>query len=315
MNVLLTGATGFVGKALARALRDDPKYTLTCSVRTESSEVPGVKVVTGDISGVTDWSTALHNQDVVIHSAAHAHVMDDDKSDSLDAYRRVNVEGTLRLARQSVEAGVRRFVFISSIKVNGEQTRPDCPYTEEDVPAPVDACGLSKLEAETALLELGRRSGLEVVIIRSPLVYGPGVKGNFASLIKLVDRSVPLPLGMVNNQRSLVALANLVDLIILCADHPAAANEVFLAGDGQDLSTTELLRAVGEALGRSPRLLPVPVSILNLGARLMGKKEMAYRVLGSLQVDISKARNLLGWKPPVTPQGGLEQCFEQENIE
>lgn len=314
MNVLLTGATGFVGKALARALEDNPDIRLTCSVRAEASEVPGTKVVIGDISGGTDWSHALLNQQVVIHSAAHAHVMDEDKSDSLEAYRRVNVEGTLRLARQSVDAGVRRFIFISSIKVNGDQTLPDCPYTENDEPAPIDACGLSKLEAETGLLELAKRSGLEVVVIRSPLVYGPGVKGNFASLINLVGRGVPLPLGMVNNKRSLVALANLVDLIVLCLNHPAAANEIFLAGDGQDLSTTELLRAVGEAMGRRTRLLPVPVSVLNFGARLVGKKDMAYRVLGSLQVDISKARNLLGWEPPVAPKSGLEQCFEQENI-
>ena len=311
MNVLLTGATGFVGKSVARALTSRRDIVLTSSVRSERLSAQGVNVVTGDICGETDWSEALRRQDAVIHAAAHAHVMDDEKSSSLEAYRRVNVQGTIRLARQSIEFGVQRFIFISSIKVNGEQTQPNCPYTEEDTPAPLDACGLSKLEAETGLLDLARETGLQVVIIRPPLVYGPGAKGNFARLNQVVAQGVPLPLGFVRNRRSLVALGNLVDLIMTCLDHPAAANQVFLAADGHDMSTTELLRELAVAMGKPSRLFPVPRELLLLGATLLGKKAVAQRVLGSLQVDISKARNLLGWSPPLTPQEGLQQCFGQ----
>jgi len=238
--------------------------------------------------------------------------MKDEVSDPLAEYRRVNVDGTLNLARQAATAGVKRFIFISSIKVNGEQTPLGQPFTAEDTPAPEDAYGISKWEAEQGLLQLATETGMGVVIIRPPLVYGPGVKGNFANMIKLVAKGLPLPLGAIHNLRSLVSVDNLVDLIITCIDHPAATNQVFLAGDGQDLSTTELLRGVARAMGESSRLIPVPSSLLMLGATLSGKKAMAQRLLGSLQVDISKARHLLGWEPLISVEEGLRRCFEYQ---
>jgi len=219
------------------------------------------------------------------------------------------VDGTLNLARQAVDAGVTRFIFISSIKVNGEQTTCGGVYKAEDLPVPEDAYGISKYEAEQGLLQVAANTGLEVVIIRPPLVYGPGVKGNFFSMMRVVKKGFPLPLGAVHNKRSLVALDNLVDLIITCIDHPAAANQVFLAGDGEDLSTTEFLRGVAKAVGVLSRLIPVPAAVLMFGASLLGKKEMAQRLLGSLQVDISKARDLLGWTPPLSVEEGLRRCF------
>jgi nucleoside-diphosphate-sugar epimerase len=260
----------------------------------------------------TDWTAALKNQQVVIHAAARAHIMKDELPDPLAEYREINVEGTLNLARQSIEAGVKRFVYMSSIKVNGEQTLLDLPFTAEDVPAPEDSYGISKREAEQGLRELASETGMEVVIIRPPLVYGPGVKGNFASMIKLVAKGLPLPLGAVHNKRSLVALDNLVDLIITCIDHPGAANETFLVSDGEDLSTTQLLRGVAEAMGKQSRLIPIPAGLLQFGATLLGKKAMAQRLLGSLQVDISHTRKCLNWTPPLTVKQGLQRCFPNQ---
>jgi len=239
--------------------------------------------------------------------------MRDEVDDPLAEYRKVNVEGTLNLARQAVAAGVRRFVFLSSIKVNGEATAPGNPFHADDVPSPEDAYGVSKLEAEQGLILLAAETDMEMVIIRPPLVYGPGVKGNFASMIKLIDKGVPLPLGAIYNKRSLVGIGNLVDLIIRCINYPAAANQVFLAGDGEDLSTTELLRAVGKAMGKSARLIPVPAGLLQFGATILGKRAMAQRLLGSLQVDISKTCELLDWKPPYRVEEGLRRCFERSN--
>ena len=239
--------------------------------------------------------------------------MRDEVDDPLAEYRKVNVQGTLNLARQAVAAGARRFVFLSSIKVNGETTARETPFQAGDVPLPEDAYGISKLEAEQGLMQLAAETGMEVVIIRPPLVYGPGVKGNFASMIKLVDKGIPLPFGAVDNKRSLIGIDNLVDLIIRCIDHHSAANQVFLAGDGADLSTTELLRGVGRAMGKPARLIPVPAGMLQLGATLLGKKAMAQRLLGSLQVDISKTCELLDWKPPYTVEEGLRRCFELSN--
>ncbi len=312
MNLLLTGATGFLGSRLATDLQSKPGVNLTAAVR-RRIEMPAAHIV--EVQGLdanTDWSTALTNQQVVIHAAARAHIMKDEVADPLAEYRRVNVDGTLNLARQAAAEGVKRFIFISSIKVNGEQTPLGQPFTADDTPAPEDAYGISKREAEQGLHQLAADTGMEVVIIRPPLVYGPGVKGNFASMIKLVAKGLPLPLGAIHNQRSLVAVGNLVDLIITCIDHPAAANQVFLAGDGQDLSTTELLRGVAQAMGKPSRLIPVPASILMFAATLLGKKAVAQRLLGSLQVDISKARNLLGWEPPISVEEGLSRCFTQK---
>lgn len=309
-RILVTGATGFVGGRLIKRLAAEPEFAVQGAVRkTPESDHSGL-VPVGEINGDTDWSAALADQQVVIHTAARAHIMKDEVADPLAEYRKVNVEGTLKLARQAAEAGVRRFIFISSIKVNGEQTPLDHPFTADDIPAPQDVYGVSKLEAEQGLTQLASKTGMEVVIIRSPLVYGSGVKGNFASMIRLVTKGVPLPLGSIHNKRSLVALDNVVDLIITCTDHPDAANQVFLVGDREDLSTSELLRRVGAALGRPARLLPVPAVLLQLGATVLGKKAMAQRLLGSLQVDISKTRDLLGWKPPISVEEGLRRCFK-----
>mgnify|MGYP000327232155 FL=1 len=311
MNILLTGATGFVGSRLADLLLHRTSHQLTSAVRRQGTVVCGQEVVVDSLNADTDWSKALLSQEVVIHAAARAHVMSDQASDPIEEYRKVNVEGTLNLARQSVESGVKRFVYISSIKVNGEQTAPGRPFTERDALAPSDPYGVSKMEAEEGLMELARNTELEVVIVRPPLVYGPGAKGNFASMLNLVTRQLPLPLGSVNNKRSLVALDNLVDLIITCVEHPAAANQVFLVSDGQDVSTTELFRAVARAMGKSSRLLPIPASVLVIGAAVLGKKAVAQRLLGSLQVDISKARDLLDWEPPLTLEEGLFKAVER----
>jgi nucleoside-diphosphate-sugar epimerase len=310
MKVLLTGATGFVGRVLASALTKNPGVILTCAVRQSGSKAPGKIFIAGELDKKTDWSRALFGQDVVVHTAARAHVVRDEVADPLAEYRKVNVHGTLRLARQAAEAGVRRFVFVSSIKVNGEQTQPNKPFTAEDAPAPEDDFGLSKLEAEKGLQELANETGLEVVIVRPPLVYGPGVKGNFATLIKLVDKQLPLPLGTVDNMRSLVALGNLVDLILTCIVHPNAANQVFLVSDGEDISTSVLLRRVATAMDKPSRLIPVPASLLQLGATLLGKKAVAQRLLSSLQVDIGSTRERLDWVPPLSVDEGLSCCFE-----
>jgi nucleoside-diphosphate-sugar epimerase len=238
--------------------------------------------------------------------------MDDGAIDPLTEFRSVNVAGTLNFARQAARAGVQRFLFISSIKVNGEQTPLGGCFTADDAPAPEDSYGISKWEAEQGLQQGARETGMEVVIIRPPLVYGAGVKGNFASMIKLVAKGLPLPLGAIHNRRSLVALDNLVDLIVTCIDHPAATNQVFLAGDGEDLSTSELLRRVGATMGRPARLLPVPAGLLQLGAKVLGKQAMAQRLLGSLRVDIAKTREILGWEPPLSVDEGLRRCFKHD---
>lgn len=310
-KLMLTGASGFVGSALIEALISRPDICVVKALR--KGEIGPDCVVVGNIDGDTDFTKALVEVDVVIHAAARAHIMDDEVEDPLSEYRKVNVRGTLNLARQAIASGVRRFVFLSSIKANGEATAMGNKFEAGDLPAPEDAYGVSKMEAEQGLMKLSAETGLEVVIIRPPLVYGAGVKGNFANMIKLVDKGVPLPLGAVHNKRSLVGIDNLVDLIIRCIDHPAAANQVFLAGDGEDVSTTELLRDVGEAMGKPARLIPVPAGMLRLGATLLGKRTMAQRLLGSLQVDIRKTCELLDWKPPCTVQEGLRRCFKRSN--
>lgn len=311
MTIILTGASGFLGKAVLktaqqRSFKIRPVYRSMDLAKGQSEAA----LVSG-LDGETDWSQALLDVDVVIHAAARAHIMREEALDPLTEYRRVNVEGTLNLARQAAAAGVRRFVFISSIKVNGEATGLGQPFTADDAPTPEDSYGLSKTEAEEQLKEVAQETGMEVTIIRPPLIYGPGVKGNFASLISWVRRGLPLPLGGVNhNRRSLVGLDNLVDLILVCTDHPKAANQTFLISDGEDLSTTELLRRIGMALSRPARLLWVPAWSISLMTGLAGKRMISQRLLSSLQVDMSKTCEMLDWKPSVTVDEGLRRAVE-----
>jgi UDP-glucose 4-epimerase len=306
-SILLTGATGFVGGAILKRLYNDKKYPVVAVVRGESQlevqDVPTLRI--GSFDGDTQWLGDLTNPDVIIHSAARVHVMNDAESDPLAAFRKVNVEGTLNLARQAAASGARRFIFISSIKVNGEGTTAGAAYTSGDAPAPVDPYGISKMEAEQALRQLAAETAMEVVIIRPVLVYGPGVKANFLSMMRWLNKGVPLPFGAIHNKRSLVALDNLVDLVVTCIDHPAAANQTFLVSDGEDLSTTALLSKMASALHKPARLIPVPSWVLQHGASLLGKKALSQRLCGSLQVDIEKTRTLLDWEPPVSVDEAL----------
>ena len=307
MRVLVTGASGLLGRPLCGNLF--PRgHEVVAAVRSVEDAVHGgaFPVVMGAIYEGTNWGAALDKVTVVIHLAARVHVMHDTATDPLAAFRAVNVAGTLNLARQAATAGVKRFVFISSAKVNGEGTQGQA-FTEADAPNPQDAYGQSKHEAELGLRQLAAQTGMEVVIIRPPLVYGPGVKANFAALMRAVQRGWPLPLGAVHNKRSLVALDNLVDFIVTCATHPQAANQTFLVSDGQALSATELVRGRARAAGRTARLLPVPVWALQAGATLLGRRDAVQRLCGNLQVDISKARNLLGWTPPISVEEGLRR--------
>lgn len=307
VRILLTGATGFLGRALLKELLYR-EHEVTAAVRHASPVVKGLRsypIV--DIGGTTDWLPALQGIEVVVHAAARVHVVRERHPDPLAEYRHVNVDGTLRLARQAVASGVRRFVFISSIKVNGESTLLGKPFLAGDVPAPADPYGVSKLEAEQGLMRLADEAGMELVIIRPPLVYGPGVKANFLSMMRWLHKGVPLPFGAIHNRRSLVALDNLVDLIVTCIEHHVAANQTFLVSDGEDLSTSELLRRMGAVLGRPARLLPVPSWLLQAGAAALGKQALSQRLCGSLQVDIGKTRELLGWTPPLSIDEALRK--------
>jgi len=306
-RVLVTGASGFVGKALVCRLAQEGRWAPVAGSRREGvSSIDAEWVVTPSLEAGVDWSQALHEVSAVVHAAARAHVLEEEAVDPLAEFRRCNVEGTLELARQAAEAGVRRFVFLSSIGVLGRSS--ERPLRFDDEPAPEDDYAVSKLEAEQGLAELSKETGMEVVVVRPPLVYGPNAPGNFGKLMEWVARGVPLPLGAVDNRRSLVGLDNLVDLLVTCLEHPAAANRVFLAGDGEDLSTTDLLRRVAAAMGRRARLVPVPPVLLRAGARAVGRGEMARRLLDSLQVDISHTRETLGWEPPVSVDEGLRRA-------
>jgi UDP-glucose 4-epimerase len=313
MHVLLTGANGFVGRALQARLLTDAVHRLRCAQR-QLTAVPvgGTEFCLAPSLGPdVDWSTALVGVDAILHCAARVHVMNEEAADPLAAFRRVNVDGTLRLARQAAEAGVRRFIFVSSIKVNGEHSLPGQPFLADHLPAPEDPYGVSKLEAEEGLRSLSSETGMELVIIRPVLVYGPEVKANFLQMMRWLNRGIPLPLGGINeNRRSLVYVGNLVDLIITCLEHPSAANQTFLVSDGEDISTTELLRRMGAALGKPARLLPVPAGLIRFGASLIGRPGIAQRLCGSLQVDISKTRELLGWSPPISVDEGLWRTAE-----
>jgi nucleoside-diphosphate-sugar epimerase len=308
-KAIITGATGFIGSPLTRRLAAEGCYQAVGVVRRESNAMPaGIASVVQDISAETDWRGVLSGVEAVIHTAARAHVLNEPSSDPLGEYRRVNTEGTLNLARQAAAANVRRFVFISSVGVNG--TNSIRPFVENDHPNPTEPYAVSKLEAEKGLCQLAEETDLEVVIIRPPLVYGPKAPGNFGRLIRAVDKGFILPLGAIHNKRSLIALDNLIDFILICVEHPEAVNQIFLVSDGEDLSTTELLQRMAYALNKSIRLIPVPTKILALVAALFGKRTLYNRLCGSLQVDISKANKLLGWQPPLDVNTALRKTAE-----
>lgn len=302
---LVTGASGFVGSAIVAALREKGRHVVALA---RSDDGGGCYQCGPTLDALADWTDVLKGIGVVVHAAARVHVMNEREQDPLAAFRAVNVAGTLALARQAAAAGVRRFVFISSIKVNGERTVTDRPFSASDPPAPEDAYGVSKMEAEAGLFEIAAETGLEVVVVRPPLVYGPGVRANFERMMYCLWRGIPLPLGAVDNRRSLVGLDNLVSLIETCIHHPAAANQVFLASDGEDVSTAMLLERLGAALGRPARLVRVPPVLLCAGAAMLGRRDMARRLLGSLQLDITRTRELLGWTPPVSLEQGLKRA-------
>jgi len=307
--IAVTGATGFVGRAVVAHLSKAVDCSLRVAVRGPYEHFPDqVDVVhVASLSPSTNWGSFVAAANVVIHSAARVHILNDSASDPAEEYYRTNVVSTLNLAEQAAAAGVKRFIFISSIKVNGEATDKGAPFQADQQACPSDPYGVSKKEAEDGLREIASRTGMEVVIIRPVLVYGPGVKANFLNMMRWVDKGVPLPLGAISNKRSFVALRNLTDLIALCVHHPAAANQTFLVSDGKDLSTTELLRTMAGALKRPSRLIPVPMWILEALAAVIGKKPVAQRLAGSLQVDISKTRDLLGWKPPISVEDAMKE--------
>ena len=311
--ILVTGGTGFVGSALLPVLLSQFHEVTAVGRRAQDKSHAGLRSFgVGNIDGATMWSTELRGTDAVIHLAARVHVMLDTVSDPLAEFRRVNTEGTLNLARQAATAGVRRFVYLSSIKVNGETTAPDRPFTPNDLAAPQDPYGISKHEAEVGLREIARTTGMQVVIIRPTLVYGKDAKGNFKSLMSIVARGVPLPLSSIHNLRSFVGIDNLVDFIITCLEHPTAANETFLVSDGEDLSTPDLIRRMARAMNRPARLLPFPAAVLMAGAAILGKREMAQRLCGNLQIDISKSRKLLVWNPPISVDEGLRRAVGRD---
>lgn len=305
-SVLLTGASGFIGQNLASALVCD--FNLKQVFRNQPKIKPNSDYVLCKFENESFLSDVLKNVDVIVHCAGRAHLLTDNIINPLDAFRKVNVDLTLNLARQAVKSGVKRFIFLSSIGVNGRSNTS--PFTEEDNPLPVQDYALSKLEAEQGLQDIASSSDMEVVIIRPPLVYGPGAPGNFAKLMKWMNRNIPLPFGSIHNKRSFVALDNLVDFIVTCIDHPAAANEVFLISDGEDVSTTEFLNKISSALGKQSRLFAVNKKNLEFALNIIGKNDLTQQLCGSLQVDIRKAKRLLNWTPPVSVDVALRKMAE-----
>lgn len=298
-KLLVTGASGFVGRALASKATAHGVPLRVAFRRAGVAIAGGVEAaVIPGLDADTDWQPALEGIDVVVHCAARAHVMRELSSDPLTEFRRVNCEGTINLATQAAHAGVRRFIFISSIGVNGPETFQKA-FTERDVAAPSSPYALSKYEAELELHALAEQTGMELVVIRPPLIYGPGARGNFESMVRWVESGIPLPLGAIHNKRSLVAIDNLVDLILVCRGHPAASNQTFLVCDGEDLSTTELLLRIGRAMGKPARLIPVSQTLLRAVAALVGKSDIAQKLIGSLQIDALHTRKRLAWSPPI----------------
>ena len=329
MRVMVTGATGFVGRSLCNILISQ-EYKVLASVRGFASGLQGdssgnygngsTYINTGDILPDTDWSLALRDVDTVVHLAARVHVTHEEPGHSLDEYRTVNTQGTVNLANQAARAGVRRFVYLSTVKVHGEETlsppylpagsghdEPPVAFSEADVPRPQGGYAISKWEAERELRLLSAATGMQTVIVRPPLIYGEGVKANFLSLLRLIDKGVPLPFGSIANRRSLLCLDNLVDFLMQCISHPAAANETFLVADNETLSTPDLIRRIAFYMGKKPLLPGCPIGLLRMGARLLGKTAAIDKICGSLQVEARKAKMLLHWQPPLTVEQGLEK--------
>lgn len=310
MRFLITGANGFAGSPLVTELLRQG-HAAQVAVRSTNSRIENLEVVSvGSIDGATDWVDALRSVEVVIHLAARVHMMKDAAVNPLEAFLAVNLHGTANLARQAAAAGVKRFVYVSSIKVNGEQTSVGKPFTESDHPQPQDPYAISKWQAEQALHTISQETGMEVVIVRPPLVYGPRVKANFLKLFELVDRGIPLPLGSVQNSRSLIYVGNLVDALITCATHSMAAGHIYLVSDGEDVSTPELIRAVADALQCPSRIFPLSIAFMRGAAKLVGKSAAVDRLTQSLVIDGSKIHNELGWQPPYTMRQGLQTTAE-----
>lgn len=307
-TVLVTGATGFIGQQVIHDIRGTNHIQVRLAIRASSvAKVDSNEetIVIPDINGTTNWTDALKNCDVIIHTAARVHVIREYAANPLEQFREVNVEGTINLARQAAQHGVKRFIFVSSIKVNGEETGVNHPFCAEDKPAPEDPYGISKYEAEQGLLELSKKTPMEIVIIRPTMVYGSGVKGNFPRMMNCLNWGLPLPLKSIQNKRSFVSVYNLSSLIIKCIDHPNAANQIFLVSDNEDLSTAELLRKTANAMNKPVHLIPLPYWILNIVATLLGQQTTIRRLCHSLQVDIRKTMALLDWKPEMTVDEGL----------
>lgn len=308
MKILVTGPDGFVGRAVCNLLAERGNFVRGALWAEAPLPEYCESTVVGDIGPYTKWSSVLSGIDAVVHLAARVHVMKDRAADPLSEFRKVNLEGTRRLAKKAVVAGVQRFVFLSSVKVNGEETDDQTgPFKESSRDHPMDPYAISKWEAEKVLKEIESVSGMEVVVIRPPLIYGPGVKANFSKLIELVDRGLPLPFGLIKNRRSLLSLKNVSDLIFHCVIHPFASGQTFLASDGEDVSTPELVRRIAKALGKPARLIPMPENLLKFAGFITRKNDQISRLCGSLQIDSSKVRQLLGWKPPCSMQEELNR--------
>lgn len=309
MNILLTGANGFLGYNILQAT-EGTDYKVTGVIRREKPQKIIENSFKGSVDGIQDWTEALADKEVVIHVAGVAHKKNKVGSETLESYRNINFHGTKNLAVQSAKAGVKRFIFISSIGVNGATS--SSPFTEQDEPCPVNEYTRSKYEAEQALWKIAETTDMEVTIIRPPMIYGQNAPGNFATLVNFVRKGIPLPLGAVDNKRAFISVDNLVDFILATISHPRAGNELFLVSDNKDISTTQLLREVGKAMGKPVRLLPVHERFLTILAKLSGKQVIAEQLLGDLRVDMSKATKLMGWIPPISVEQGLRRCFITE---
>jgi nucleoside-diphosphate-sugar epimerase len=307
-TVVITGANGFVGERLCDAL-SAIGCPLLGTVRAGAVNLAFPAMDIGEINGDTDWSLALRSATTVVHLAARVHVMKERLVDPVSAFFAVNVEGTLNLARQAAASGAKRFVYVSSIKVNGERTQPGFPFTEKDEAKPKDDYALSKLEAERGLRLISVETGMDLVIVRPPLIYGPGVKANMAALVTAVQKGWPLPLGAVDNRRSLIAIDNLVDFLMICITHPMAVDQTFLVSDDHDLSTTELIQGISRAANLPDRLIPIPVAVLKYIGRMVGKFDAISRLCDNLQIDSSKARTMLDWTPPISVKEGLRRVI------